>query len=700
MLFYIFFLILSFYILWGAKYPILIQKYAGGILILLIILLKFILIFHNEIIIANDDMAGYIGYAKYGFFGSREIPFRPFFYPLWLFITSFTKIPYRYIIEGMYIASAGLLAYALLQYALPKVSALLLFCWMVFHPFSFGLLNTTYSESIYHIVLAAYLSFVLLLMKSTERKKILFFSILSGVFLFFLWHTRDENPLSLSLTILTCFFCYLQEKTNNRAQAFHQVVKKLSAGGIIFLFLMISLPLVFQIKWGTRETGTLLKKEEMQLLDALTRIKPDHYTRYVQISSDAMQRAFQVSPAMQSWKKVYDDLIPQFEAYPGSTFDVDASVFLWHLKTTLSRAGVTREDCRRAAQEILDALHKNIIPSRFSLGYQIPRDLHIFPDYPTSFVNCLSILLRDQSRMFNSCDGMPAFFLSAQRDYDHILNRKKNDLRRETLHGWCFAEGLDIGQVSIYPNGKKIFHDPSELSAISTAFYPKPELQKDFQTMQIQDNPGFVVSSMEYTFEWNELSLIFYTTEGKPYTIVSPVIGIPQEYSVPGENIKIHYFIEKPHSVFTQIREYLRKSQYKFGEYYTLSLIVLTGMAFMIYIGYGLLLLLKGHTCPKKVNRSLGLVVLWAFCIIVLRISFYAAIDSYFYYAMPPQGDDPIYHLVGPRFLYPVCILYPAFLFMLISFCLKSMKTAWSKEVGGQSLFLVQVKNSPLSPVE
>ena len=112
----------------------------------LIVLGKFLLTSGNEVIAVSSDANGYVHFASLSYYLNAELPFRPVVFPLWLTLTSFTGVPLRFIMEGMHCLSCGILVYALLQWGVCHAAGLLIFFLMIFHRFSFGMLNTTSSK--------------------------------------------------------------------------------------------------------------------------------------------------------------------------------------------------------------------------------------------------------------------------------------------------------------------------------------------------------------------------------------------------------------------------------------------------------------------------------------------------------------------------------------------------------------------------
>lgn len=681
MIFFIVYSFFFFYCLAGWFFPVLLSRKAIIPTIGLMILVKLILISQNEILAVNGDTNGYVYYANSGYFNETELPGRPFFYPVWLFITSLTTFPYRYLVEIGHIASCGFFVFCLTCSGLPLIASLLMFGCMVFHPFTFGMLNSTYSETIYEQLLLLFSGLAILLFRDISRGFTFLYSALLGFCFFFLWHTRDEFPLSISIAI--CFLAYgFVKETQQRScrNAFFLVLMKAFIPIVIFTVMQTALLTFNQWKWGYPETGSILNKEEKVLLDTLTRIAPPDNPQYMQVSLNSIKQAFQVCPA---FNKIQDSFNDVFEHHfkvvqlPGG--ELNAAIFLWQMKYTLTKAKSTREDCRQMAQELDNALKNGLLPSRFSLGYDIPRDWNFFTYLPCGFLRIASILFRDQSSTFNPIDGMPANPSSIQHVFDRVANRRSALLRGEPVRGWLWVDHGEVEQINVYANGQVYSHDTSELITKSSSFYPNPTIPEQYKQYQSQANTGFELSAMEFAYDWNELALVFEMKDGNRFTVISPKIGVLQVFYCSAPPITIHYFLEPSHSFSFHKKAFLLKSQHQFGLYYTLALRIMTVFAFLLVLISGWRLWRNRRSFIHPLNQNLFLILLWVAILIGLRIAFYASIDAYFY-PIPPEGDYGNNHLIGPRFLYPVCILYPAFLFILISLCLQSMKAAWSKE--------------------
>ena len=627
----------------------------------LISISKLFLVSGNEIIAVNSDAAGYIYYATCGYFGNADLPIRPFVYPVWLSLISVTGIPLRFIMEISHIASCGFLTAVLVSRGLPPATGILAFSMMVFHPFSFGMLNTTYSETLYSCLFLFYAGLVVLLFNKNNNYPFLLAMLLGCIF-FLLWHTRDEEPVMVALAGITvlCGFAWEYMLAGNYVAALGKLFFKITTGVVVFLLLQAGIFAVNYHCWGTMETGQLLTTDEMSLLDTLTKIKPDKRDRYVQISQDMMDKAFRASPALQRIEPTYRRILKErFVCLMMPNHELNAACFLWLMKFTFSDASLSVDFYNHAIQELQTSLDSGQLPSRFCMGYIVPRELSFFKHFPESLIAISSILLRNQAPMFNPVEGIPAIPQDTQYKFDSIANRRPVLMARGKIRGWCFVEGQEITKISFCVSNTESYHQRNEIFAISEPFLPSPDVQQRFPDSSPPASPGFVTTTMNYDFRWNEINLILELKNRKPIYIFSPKIDqITEDYK---NNFKIHYLIKAAPSYRQIWSQNLRRHQLSWGVYYTYLLRGLSILAAVALLGYVLRTTRQHKNGNPWSDPEHLMLFIWLGLLILIRILLYAVIDASFY-PVPPQGDIPVFHLVGPRFLYPACILYPVFI--------------------------------------
>jgi hypothetical protein len=165
---------------------------------------------------------------------------------------------------------------------------------------------------------------------------------------------------------------------------------------------------------------------------SLLRIKPDRDQRFVSVSSDALQKAYSVSPT-------FSQLRPQLEGELGHNWRVPAfdalgvheigtPWILWALRSTADVAGVhksaasARRFYRNVAKEINRACDEGRIPSRFVLSSLLdPGSLANLRHLPQSFPRIAALFLLQYHTMEGRDD---AILTESQRAlYDEMTGR-------------------------------------------------------------------------------------------------------------------------------------------------------------------------------------------------------------------------------------------------------------------------------------
>ncbi|MDX9753498.1 MAG: hypothetical protein RBU29_06025, partial [bacterium] len=275
-----------------------------------------------------------------------------------------------------------------------------------------------------------------------------------------------------------------------------------------------------------------------------------------------------------------------------------------------------------------------------------------------------SSLFRDHSSSFNRLTGIPVHPLEVQQLFDSIIDPHQTHPSYQPLRGWCFIENQLISQLKIYPAATRSYHKRGERLASCSQFSTRPDVLSIFPTTPNSYHSGFVTSPMRHDYNWDELALCLETKD--QHSIFIPAIGPNriQHHTDPGTGARIHYYFQTlPPDPVRQVQLHY---QYTWGELYSILILSLTGACLLSWALYWLFQrLAPGY--PFSLPPLYGYPLLWLGVVIGLRILFYTAIDAYFY-PIPPEGDGLTFHIVGPRFLYPVIVLYPMLLVYVVPY--------------------------------
>lgn len=355
------------------------QRY--GFILCLVLLGAFKLwVVHTEEIYGSSteyDALWYVGSAKhwYWFRSYSWTAFvRPCAYPLFIAAVHFFGIPLRIAIEFAQMAGYTVLIVALRKAAVPRWLCLVLFAVMILHPASFLYNNHTMSESFYTAVLVLALGGSLL----TLFTKKLGHAVWTGATYAVLWNTREESFL-IPLILLVFFALALRQPREAPTRKAHFIFWLKRAGGLGATLVLLVIA-VYSTNYATFRSfakSELSSRPFENTLKALLRIKPSHLSRYVTVSMEALQLAYEASPTLAQ-------LEPYFEAPEGQAWTkpfVDAfghrefgPWFTWALRNVTANAGYFKDPVstnnfyRTVTREINQACDEGRIPSRVVLS--------------------------------------------------------------------------------------------------------------------------------------------------------------------------------------------------------------------------------------------------------------------------------------------------------------------------------------------
>jgi hypothetical protein len=167
-----------------------------GVIALAVVLVRMILISHDEIVATPSDEQEYLVLAKDWYYhAAPEKYFRLPVYPLFVALASTTGLPLRWIIEGTQLASYALLARALLACGISRWVAYTTFIWMALSPQMGSWNNYSISETLYVAVLVSALALGLMWL-STHRWTL---GLGCGVLLALLMNVREERIIGVAL---------------------------------------------------------------------------------------------------------------------------------------------------------------------------------------------------------------------------------------------------------------------------------------------------------------------------------------------------------------------------------------------------------------------------------------------------------------------------------------------------------------------
>lgn len=382
----------------------------------------------------EHDALWFLNAAKHWYWGSEyswTAFVRPPAYPLFIAVVQASGIPLRIAIELLQITAYLVLITALRRAALPSLVCLLAFAAMILHPGSFQLNSVTMADNFYAAILPLALGGLLLTLFTAK----VWHAAWTGAALAVLWNTREESMLIPPMIVVFLLLAVFRQRraTGTWKPALRYWLQPAAAMLGTLLLLNLAVNAANYRTFGSFSKSELTASSFRAAYKALLRIKPDRTQRFVSVSSDALQKAYSVSPT-------FARLRPQLEGELGHNFkvpaisalginEIGAPWFLWALRGTASSQGVhesaisARQFYRDVAEEINRACDEGRIPSRFVLSSLLdPGALAHIGEMPRSFPRIAALFVLQ----YRTIDGRDEDILTeSQRAlYDEMTSRR------------------------------------------------------------------------------------------------------------------------------------------------------------------------------------------------------------------------------------------------------------------------------------
>lgn len=381
------------------------------------------------------DALWFVNAAKHWYWGAEyswTAFVRPPAYPLFIAFVHLWNIPMRTGIELMQMAGYLTLIAGLRQAGVPWLVCLASYAAMILHPGSFQLNNYTMADTFYAAVLPLALGGLLLTLFTAR----LMHATWTGVALAVLWNTREESFLIPPMIVVFLVVALLRQwlVTRSWKAAARRWLKPVCAMLGALLLLNSAIDAANYRAFHSFSKSELTASSFRAAYKALLRIKPIRDQRFVSVSTDALQKAYSVSPT-------FAQLRPQLEGELGRNWQVPAfSVlgiheiagpwFLWALRSVAANtrdihksAASANRFYRSVAKEINRACDEGRIPSRFVLSSLLdPGAIASVRYLPQSFPRIAGLFLLQYRKTSGHDD---AILTELQRAlYDEITGRR------------------------------------------------------------------------------------------------------------------------------------------------------------------------------------------------------------------------------------------------------------------------------------
>lgn len=345
----------------------------------------------------EHDALWFLNAAKRWYWGSDyswTAFVRPPAYPLFIAVMHLAHIPLRLGIELLQAAGYLAVVTGLRKAAVPRAACLICYAAMILHPGSYQLNSVTMADNFYAAVLPLALGGLLLTLFTANS----WHAAWTGIALAVLWNTREESILIPPM--IAVFLLLALARRRQATPAWMPALRFwLKPAGVLLGMLFL---LNLAVNAANYRTFRSFSKSELTepnfraAFKSLLRIQPERHHRFVSVSSDALQKAYSISPTFARLKPQLDgDLGHNFKVPAISALgleEIGAPWFLWALRGTASTQGVhdNADAARRfygdVAHEIDRACDEGRVPCRFVLSSLLdPGALAHIRDMPESF---------------------------------------------------------------------------------------------------------------------------------------------------------------------------------------------------------------------------------------------------------------------------------------------------------------------------
>lgn len=410
------------------------QRLAIGLLFVLAFKLWLV---HTEDIYGSAtefDALWFVNAAKHWYWGSEyswTAFVRPPAYPLFIAFVHLLHIPLRIGIELLDAAGYLAVVAGLRKAGAPVWVCLTSYAAMSLHPGGYQLNSVTMADNFYAAVLPLALGGLLLTLFTAR----LIHATWTGFALALLWNTREESILIPPMIVVFLIVALVRQRLVARfwKPAMNYWLKP--AGAMIGTLLLLNSAVLaanyraFQSFSKSEMTASTFKAAHTALL----RIKPEREHRYISVSTDALRKAYSVSPT-------FARLQPQLEGDLGRGWQVPAvnalglheiggSWFLWTLRHAAEKTGGIHDSAasakrfyRNVAREVNRACDEGRVPTRLVISsFLDPVALAHIGSVPQSFPR-IAALFATQYHTFDRRDD--EILTEPQRAlYDEMTNR-------------------------------------------------------------------------------------------------------------------------------------------------------------------------------------------------------------------------------------------------------------------------------------
>jgi hypothetical protein len=379
------------------------------------------------------DALWFLNAAKHWYWGSEyswTAFVRPPAYPLFIAFVHLWNIPLRIGIELMQMAGYLALIAGLRKAGVPRLVCLASYAVMILHPGSFQLNSVTMADNFYAAVLPLALGGLLLTLFTAK----LGHATWTGIALALLWNTREESFLILPMVVVFLVVALFRQRLVTRSWKGAARYWRKPAGAMLGTLILLNLAIdtANYRAFHSFSKSELTASSFRAAYKALLRIKPLRDQRFISVSTDALQKAYSVSPSFAQLRPQFEGelghnwQVPTFEAL--GIHEIGGPWFLWALRSTANTQDIHKSAASanrfyyNVAKEINRACDEGRIPARFVLSSLLdPSAIANIRSMPQSFPRIAALFVLQ----YHTIEGRDDAILSeSQRAlYDEMTNR-------------------------------------------------------------------------------------------------------------------------------------------------------------------------------------------------------------------------------------------------------------------------------------
>lgn len=576
-------------------------------------------------------------------------------YPMFIGVSNLIGLPLRQSIEIFFLASAFVLVAAMVRAGLGRVFAGLAFAGVVLNPWSFSVHRMVVSEPFYASILMLMLAAMIRLLAARAGDRRWLLAGLIGLLLAVLWETRKESELVIAgliaFAMLAAFAIPLQPgrwQKIGRGAVFTFVIPL-----VLVVAVVLAVRSATFARYGLFADDLVSSTAFSDANRAMLRIKPENPKRYYPVPADAREKAFAASPTFARLRPHYDRFMKRVKG------DIPAFWLFWDLHeavyaTNPQQSAVDSDATfRKIADELNAAADAGRLPTRPVYSDFLDPEFSVWiGQTPASFAQLAQLFVVTTEPPYLS-DAMFRPPPETQELFDRVALRRPVSVPGPvvTITGWAFAPGDKLDRIEIFA-ADRVLADTAE-------FTSRPDVVKAFGEQVGSDQCGFALNLPFDIPPGYKGTIVFITASEKKVHVPCQMMpdGKVQTGKPVGKGVTFN--VESARTIppqYTPLEVKIRRWIWRNYGRMAIGVTCLAGASLVV----ALVQLVRGRLTLR--DPAVLVVVLLMF-VILTRMAVFTILD-----AAAWRCDTE------PRFIFPVMILFPATMLLVIFATARSLR--------------------------